>query len=408
MKQSIAAIGGLMFCFSLVSADGAAVDDRKTDAAGRLAAARELADRLIIVDTHIDVPYRIYDHWADVTQATDGGDFDYPRGRAGGLDIPFMSIFVPWQSEADGTAFALANRLIDQVEAIAGRAPERFTIVGDPKQARAVVAAGRIALAMGMENGAPLAGSLDNLRHFQRRGIRYITLAHSRANHLADSSFDPAALWQGLSPFGRQVVAEMNRLGIMVDVSHLSDAAIAEVLEVSKAPVIASHSSARHFTPGWQRNISDELISGVAAGGGVIMINFGSTFISRTANDYFTRFAAARDALKEQLGVSDDDEPRIAAFIAAYHEKFPFPYATVEDVADHIDHVVKVAGVDHVGLGSDFDGVGDSLPIGLKDVSMYPNLIAILLERGYRESDLEKILGGNLLRVWETVARQAR
>ncbi len=404
MRRSIAVTGT---CLALVWALFSNISYAKDEAAEHLAAAQSLAKRLLIVDTHIDVPYRIYDHWADVTAATSGGDFDYPRARAGGLDIPFMSIFVPWQNEADGAAFALANRLIDQVEAIAGRAPERFAVVYDPQQARAAATAGRIALAMGMENGAPVAGSLDNLRHFYRRGIRYITLTHAKSNHIADSSYDPVPLWQGLSPFGRQVVAEMNRLGIMVDVSHLSDPAIVEVLQVSAAPVIASHSSARHFTPGWQRNISDELISGVAAGGGVIMINFGSTFIKQQTNEYYTRFAVARDALKAQLGVEDDDEPRVAAFTADYREKFPFPYATVEDVADHIDHVVKIAGIDYVGLGSDFDGVGDSLPSDLKDVSMYPNLIAVLLARGYRENDLEKILGGNLLRVWETVTRQA-
>jgi membrane dipeptidase len=260
-----------------------------------------------------------------------------------------------------------------------------------------------------MENGAPLQGSLEKLRHFHARGVRYITLAHSDSNHISDSSYDAVRLWHGLSPFGREVVAEMNRLGVMVDISHLSDKAAYEVLALSKAPVIASHSSARHFVtnePVFERNMDDELIKALAANGGVIMINFGSSFVTTAANEYRNSYRPAAAAYAQRNGLRPGD-PRIAQFEKDYRSKHPFPFATVSDVADHVDHVVKLVGINHVGIGSDYDGVGDSLPVGLKDVSTYPNLVAELLRRGYGEADIEKVLGANLMRVWKAVERTA-
>ncbi|GAB4191671.1 MAG: dipeptidase [Wenzhouxiangellaceae bacterium] len=390
----------MRYCFALLLLSTQALADDWLDRA------KNLSQRFIIADTHIDVPYRIYDEWQDVVGETTM-DFDYPRAKAGGLNLPFMSIYLPWSSEVDGTAFALANRLIDQVEAIAYRAPDRFGIPYSAAQAEALIKSGRIALAMGMENGAAINGKLENLRHFHRRGIRYITLAHSRSNHISDSSYDSTRLWDGLSPFGVKLVRAMNQTGVMVDVSHISDAAFWDVMEVSSAPVIASHSSLRHFVPDWERNMSDEMVQALAKNGGVIMINFGSTFLTAAANKNHTTYAAARSGLMEQLGTDDQDDPRVQAFTEQYRSQTPFEYATVAAVADHIDHVVELVGVDYVGLGSDFDGVGDSLPIGLKDVSMYPNLIALLLKRGYAEGDIEKILGGNLMRVWKQVEAEA-
>ena len=260
-----------------------------------------------------------------------------------------------------------------------------------------------MSLPMGMENGSPLEGDLSNLAHFHARGIRYITLTHGLSNHLSDSSYDESRQWNGLSEFGVEVVGEMNRLGIMVDVSHLSDDAFWQVLDVSATPVIASHSSARHFTPGWERNMSDDMIRALAQKGGVIMINFGSAFISEAARQYSVeRWPASRAFIKEHSGLSREEAQ--AQFAAAWEaEHGPMPYASLEDVLDHFDHVVALVGVDHVGIGSDYDGVGDSLPTGLKDVSAYPNLVEGLLRRGYREADIRKILGENLLRVWQAV-----
>ncbi|NIM71134.1 MAG: membrane dipeptidase [Xanthomonadales bacterium] len=368
--------------------------------------ARELARRHLVVDTHIDVPYRINDAWVDVTQETEGGDFDLPRARQGGLDLPFMSIYTPVEAARDGRSFQLANQLIDQVEAMQARAPDQLVLVRTPAEAERAVQAGKRALAMGMENGSPLAGQLGRVAWFRARGISYITLAHSESNDIADSSYDRNRPWQGLSPFGREVVREMNRVGIMVDVSHLSDAAFWQVMEVSEAPVIASHSSARHFTPGFERNMSDEMIAALAANGGVIQINFGSPFIAREPNAWTLTYKPLRDAFIQEHG-HPPDGAEAKRHQLEYRAEHPFPYASLEDVLDHFDHVVQLTSVDHVGIGSDFDGVGDSLPVGLKDVSAYPNLVAGLLRRGYSEADIVKILGGNLMRVWRAVLEHA-
>jgi membrane dipeptidase len=366
----------------------------------------KLVKKYPIVDTHIDVPYRLHAVWEDVTQATAEGEFDYPRAVAGGLNVPFMSIYTPATSEADGSAYSLANILIDQVEAIVQRGPDKFAIATSTGEVKAHMREGKIALALGMENGAPIQGDIDKLRHFYQRGVRYITLAHSLSNHISDSSYDKVRLWQGLSPFGVEVVDTMNKLGMMVDISHLSDQAAYEVLELSRAPVIASHSSARYFVPEFERNMEDEMIEALAANGGVIMINFGSSFVTKTANDYRKLYRPAATAFAEQRALKRGD-PEMLQFQKDYRSKHPYPYATVSDVADHFDHVVKLVGVEHVGIGSDFDGVGDSLPSGLKDVSQYPNLVAELLRRGYSEADVGQILGGNFLRVWKAVEAEA-
>jgi len=364
---------------------------------------RELAQSALIVDSHVDVPYRIHAQWDDVTRATDGGNFDAPRARAGGLNAPFMSIYLPWHTEHDGTATALANALIDQVEAIAARDPDNFTVAHSSAEVRQAFKDGKIALPMGMENGAAIQGDLDLLEHFHRRGIRYITLTHSRANHIADSSYDPVAMWQGLSPFGAELVSAMNDIGMIVDISHVSDAAFYQALAISRAPLVATHSSARHFTPGFERNMSDDMIKALADKGGIIMINFGSSFLTEAANQWQQTFSAARENLMSQIGTDDDDDPRVQAFSAAYLSKHPYPYASASDVADHIDHVVKLVGIDHVGIGSDFDGVGDSLPEDLQDVSTFPTLIAELLRRDYSEADIRKVLGENFMRVWQRI-----
>ncbi len=356
-----------------------------------------------LVDTHIDAPYRIVDGWVDVTKAIEGGDFDYVRARRGGLDIVFMSIYTPAKAEADGTAFQLANQLIDHVEAIEARSGGRMTVKHSINERKNQ---GPVQMALGMENGAPIEGDLEKLRHFHQRGIRYITLAHSKSNHISDSSYDENRQWNGLSPFGKQLVAEMNRLGIMIDISHVSDDAFYQVIELSQSPVIASHSSARRFTPGWERNMSDDMIKKLAENGGVIQINFGSGFITEAAREWRLAFDAERG---EYLRVNrwDTGSDAAAEFQKAYREEHPYPYASVQQVADHFDHVIDLVGPDHVGIGSDFDGVGDSLPEGLKDVSQYHNLVAEFLRRDYSETDIKKILGGNLLRVWQQVEDKA-
>lgn len=373
----------------------------------------ELAHRFIIADGHVDLPYRLKvknfrlaKEFIGIPVQTNEGDFDFVRAKEGGLDAPFMSIYIP--SSLDGTpeAMLLVDSLIDMVNGIIEAHPGKFAPGLSPDQVEANFAAGKISLPLGMENGSPIQ-KLADVAYIQQRGIRYVTLTHAKDNQICDSSYDTLRTWNGLSPFGRQVVEEMNRQGIMVDISHVSDAAFYQAIGITKAPVIASHSSCRKFTPGFQRNMDDFMIQSLGRNGGVIMINFGTDFLDG-------QISKNRDEMREKLngmlaekGLSNDDEaakPVIEAFKKEYEKPL---FSDAAQVADHIDHVVKLAGINHVGLGSDFDGVGDSLPTGLKDVAGYPNLIYELLKRGYSESDIEKICYRNLARVWREVERVA-
>ncbi|SHM62362.1 membrane dipeptidase [Cyclobacterium lianum] len=371
--------------------------------------ARDLAQNTIMVDGHVDLPYRmkvggftLQREILNVAERTEGGNFDFPRSREGGLDAPFMSIYIPSRYQEMGGAKALADSLILMTERLTTTWPDKFALAYGPDEIKKNFEAGKISLPMGMENGAPIEDDLDNIGYFYDRGIRYITLTHGKDNLIGDSSYDTTYTHGGLSEFGVEVVKEMNRTGIMVDISHVSDDTFYDVLEVSQVPVIASHSSARHFTPGFERNMADEMIKKLAENGGVIMINFGGSFIDqdfREGND------AAREHIVNWLAENElsRNDPEAQEYIADYvAENNPFP--SVQRVADHFDHIVELVGTDHLGFGSDFDGVGDTLPNGLKDVSMYPNLIAELLKRGYSKEEIEKFCYKNIFRVWEEVA----
>ncbi|MFQ5718376.1 MAG: dipeptidase [Acidobacteriota bacterium] len=397
---------------ALVAASGVACGDAASDHAADAATdelashADRLAHEIAIVDTHIDVPYRLQEKMEDISRRTESGDFDYPRARKGGLDAAFMSIYIPASYQETGGAGDLADDLIDMVEGFERDHPDKFGIARSPADVRTLRKEGRVALPMGMENGAPIE-TLAALAHFQQRGIRYITLTHAENNQICDSSYADGETWHGLSPFGRQVVAEMNRLGIMIDISHVSDKTFDAVISLSQAPPIASHSSCRAFTPGWQRNMDDRMIRDLAAKGGVIQINFGSAFLRADAQEQSTVYHDALDAFLADNDLERTD-PRAVDWETAYWRDHARIYADVSDVADHIEHVIELVGVDHVGLGSDFDGVGDSLPTSLKDVSAYPNLIRELLRRGHTDDEIARICGGNLLRVWEKVEAVAR
>ena len=374
------------------------------------ARAERMAQEMLIVDTHVDLPYRLkaLGTEVDITQRQEEGDFDVVRAREGGLDAPFMSIYIPAEHQETGDAKVVADDLIDMVGDFAVKWPDQIVIANSPDEVEAAKAAGKLALPLGMENGAPVGDDLANVQYFYDRGIRYITLTHSKNNQICDSSYEEPdeRTWNGLSPFGREVVAEMNRVGMLVDISHVSDAAFFQVMEIARAPAIATHSSARHFTPGFERNMSDEMIQALAENGGVIHINFGSSFLTEEANSYGDTH---RPVIREYLETNNLEwgSPEAEAWMAEYRQQNPYPYATVDDVVAHIDHVVKLVGIDHVGLGSDYDGVGDTLPEGLKDASTFPNLIAALLDKGYTEEDIEKILSGNLMRVWREVEKVA-
>ena len=400
MTNRIAAIAASTL---LLSACGQSANTPTNEAPDLAAEARRIADSSIIVDTHIDVPMHLLEKGGDVSMAIEGRDFDYPRAVAGGLNSAFMSIYTDPDLEAEGGSRELAEQLIDLVDVTAKASPGKFAIATSPDDVRKHFEAGLISLPMGLENGSPIEGDLANIKYFYDRGVRYITLTHGLSNHISDSSYDENHQWNGLSEFGVEVVREMNRLGIMVDISHVSDEAFWQAMDIAAAPAIASHSSARHFTPGFERNMNDDMIKRLAENGGVIQINFGSSFVTSEARLYASVLSDRRDVYKAAHPDASYEE-RKAAVDPGFEEKYgPYPFATTADILDHIDHVVALTSIENVGIGSDFDGVGDSLPIGLKDVSSYPNLIEGLLERGYSEPDIRKILGENLLRVWSEV-----
>ena len=366
--------------------------------------AEELAQKYMIIDTHLDVPYRLKKKMEDISERTTGGDFDYPRAKKGGLDVAFMAVYVPAEYEGTGNAYKFADETIDMVEGFSRTWPGKFVMARSVADVKKQFGHGSISLAMGIENGSCLEGNLANLKHFHDRGVRYITLAHSKANHICDSSFDPERKWNGLSPFGEKVVSEMNRLGIMVDVSHVSDDTFYQIIKLSKAPVVATHSSCRHFIPGFERNMSDDMIKLLAKKGGVIQINFGAMFISNQIRQQWEDLQKSLDEYIETHNLKGQEK-------ADYTEKFkrehPLQRVNVSEVATHIEHVIELVGIDYVGLGSDYDGVGDNLPEGLEDASCYPNLIYELLKIGRTEEDIRKICSGNFLRVWSEVERIA-
>jgi membrane dipeptidase len=376
--------------------------------------ADEYAQKYIITDGHVDLPYRLKvknfqmtREYLGIPAQSQEGDFDYVRAKKGGLDAPFMSIYIPASYQLNGQAKVFADSLINLVRGVAQTSPDKFRVAVSPDEVEANTRQGLISLPMGMENGAPIMDNLNNVRYFYDRGIRYITLTHSKDNQICDSSYDTTQTWHGLSSFGEKVVMEMNRVGIMVDVSHVSDSTFYDVMKITKVPVIASHSSCRYFTPGWQRNMNDDMLKALAKNGGVIQINFGSTFLDSKVKAYNDKKRVEYLDLLKNKGLKPQDEAA-KPIEEEFKRKNPNLYADVKTVADHIDHVVKLAGIDHVGIGSDFDGVGDSLPTGLKDVSQYPNLIYELLKRGYKEEDIAKICYQNVFRVWRATERYAK
>ncbi|MGR3812211.1 dipeptidase [Jiulongibacter sp. NS-SX5] len=367
--------------------------------------ATELAHKYIITDGHVDLPYRLKvrnfqltKEYVGIPISSENGDFDFERAKEGGLDAPFMSIYIPAKYDQPGGK-ALADSLIDMVEYIAKQNKKYFQVAHTPDDVKKAFKKGKVALPMGMENGSPI-GSLEDVGYFRDRGISYITLTHSKVNQLGDSSYDTTRTWNGLSPFGAEVVQKMAEEGIMIDISHVSDSTFYDVMDITPIPVIASHSSLRHYTPDFERNMTDEMLLKIKENKGVVMINFGSTFIDGSIVEVRNELRKEMMAmLKEKdLGFRD---PEAQELIKEFGQQHPEMYSDVDMVVNHIDRVVQIAGIDHVGFGSDFDGVGDSLPTGLKDVSDYPNILKLLLEKGYSESDIEKVCSGNLFRVWQ-------
>jgi membrane dipeptidase len=361
----------------------------------------------ILMDTHNDVTSRTVAGF-DIGERTDRGHTDVARLREGGVGAQFFAVFVAASYTKDNRSAHRALEMIDTVRHdIVERYPTEFQFATTAAQIEQAHSSGKIAALTGIEGGHAIEDSLRLLRDFYDLGVRYMTLTHVNTNDWADSSGDmddpKVQHHNGLTPFGKDVVREMNRLGMMVDISHVSDKTFWDALETSSAPIIASHSSARAIS-NIPRNMTDEMIVALAKKGGVVQINLGCDFLSQKSADAAAplreKFRALMASPEGQKLSQDELRKRFAA------EQEGMPRATLDDVVAHIDHIVRIAGVDAAGIGSDFDGVGCT-PSGLDDVSKFPNLTRALLENGYSEGDIRKIYGGNLLRAMRAV-EQAR
>jgi membrane dipeptidase len=367
----------------------------------------EVHARAIVVDTHDDTTQRLlFEKGFDIGVRHENGNVDIPRMREGGLDALFFSIWVP--SDVTGPpAVKRALQLIDRVHEAVRTHPDDLVLATTAAEIRRAAAERKIAALMGMEGGHMIDDDLGTLRDYARLGVRYLTLSHFKNNNWADSSTDRPA-HNGLTDFGKDVVRELNRLGMMVDISHVSDKTFADVLEITSVPVIASHSSCRAIA-NHPRNMTDDMMRALAKNGGVIMINYEVSFLSeenRLASEKAGGVVAALDLMSKKCGGDEACSTlETARLTREAMDKGTLPAVSWEKIVEHIDHAVKVAGVDHVGLGSDFDGA--TMPIGMEDASKLPKLTTALLARGYSAADVEKILGRNILRVMEQVEKGA-
>ena len=355
---------------------------------------------MFVLDSHCDTPSQIY-RLTDIGRRNTRGHVDFPRMKEGGVDGAFFALYVPpGLSPAESTSYAL--ELFATLEDAVYENPDKAAFASSPEEAYANKAKGLTSVFVGIENGSAIQKSLPLLRHFYRMGVRYMTLCHSKDNEICDSCAD-GHRWGGLSEFGKETVREMNRLGMMIDVSHISDRAFHDVISCSSSPVIASHSCCRALSD-HPRNMTDDMLRALAANGGVIQINFYPVFLD-----------AGFARILEESGLEETGDAVEAAFIAdpsdnakreAWYDIMDrlaaLPRPSYKKIADHLDHAVSVAGIDHVGLGSDFDGIAVT-PSGMDSVADFSLIFKELRERGYSDRDIEKIAGGNFMRVFSAV-----
>ena len=371
-----------------------------------LARARTLHAQSLLIDGHNDYPWALREHdpsrnldTLDIHKAQPSIMTDIPRLKAGGVGGQFWSVYVPVELQGQAAVTATLEQ-IDIVHRMMRKYPEAFELALTAADIERIHKSGKIASLIGMEGGHSIDNSLAALRMFYRLGARYMTLTHTANTPWADSANGPAE-HHGLTPFGEEVVREMNRLGMLVDLSHVSPETMAAALRVTQAPVIFSHSDARALND-HIRNVPDDILQQLPKNGGVIMVTFVPGFVSPKVNDWNKQQTTEEDRLKK----INPDPVTVKKGVDAWTAAHPMPDATIAEVADHIDHIRKVAGIDHIGIGSDFDGITQTIP-ELDDVSKYPNLTAELLTRGYSTADVQKILGGNVMRVFreaETVS----
>lgn len=371
--------------------------------------------KVLTLDTHADTPLRMIEPGFRMSDRHDpnetGSKVDYPRMIEGGLDAIFFAAFVAQDIRNDKGNFRAKNLCVQMIDSILSSIKQNSDVVGlalNPEDAYSLEKQGKRAIYIGIENGYPIGGDLSNIETYYKKGVRYITLVHSSNNDLADSATDPAGPeHNGISEFGSKVVKEMNRLGIMVDVSHGSDAVFYDAIKISKAPIIATHSNARSVT-NHKRNMTDDMLKLIAKNGGVVQL----TMLSNYLRDPVPNITAEK--LKKELlssikpidQMTTLEKETMRKRLNEIDDKYPIAPANLKNVVDHIDHIVNVAGIDHVGIGCDFDGGGGI--DGVFDVSQVMNITIELVKRGYNEDQIAKIWGGNLIRVFSEVQTIAR
>jgi len=364
--------------------------------------AQRIQSSVLGVDTHNDTIQRVMYENADLGKRSTDGTIDFPRLREGGIHVPFFALWVPtYYKGSEAVRRTLDFR--DAVERVLDRYPDQIELATSAREIERIIAQKKLAAVLTIEGGHQIDNDLAVLRMYRRLGVLSMTLTHFRSNDWADSSTGKQE-HNGLTEFGKQVVHEMNRIGMIVDVSHVSDKTFYDVLQVTAKPVIASHSSCRSISD-VPRNMTDAMMRALAKNGGVVGVAFPASFLNQKDADSLKEYIAHENALEPKLAGAELDQfaAKEGAASGEWHPRVG--NATVEDAAECIDHVVKIAGIDHVGIGGDFDG-DDMLPRDLEDVSKMPNLTAALLKRGYKESDIRKIMGENVMRVLRDVVGQ--
>ncbi|MBD2751615.1 dipeptidase [Spirosoma validum] len=383
--------------------------------------AHKIHEKAFTIDTHADTPMLLSRGNFDVTKDNDprtsNSKVDYPRMRRGGLDAIFWAVYLgqgPRTPEGHETAKKKAMGIFDAIDVTLKKTASEAALATTPEEAYQINKTGKRVIFLGVENGYPMGHDITLLKQFYDKGARYMTLCHSSNNDICDSSTDPkGAEYQGLSPLGEQVVGEMNRLGMMIDVSHVSDSTFYDVVRLSKVPIIASHSGAKAICD-HPRNLTDDMLKALAKNGGVVQLNLLSDYVKTIPAS--PEREAAQKAMMEKWGVKDrrsmmgamsklseDDQKKLREEFMDINKKYPVQLATVKDAVDHIDHMVKLIGIDHVGMGADFDGGGALADCF--DVSQYENFTVEFLRRGYSKKDIEKIWGGNFFRVMKAVEK---
>ena len=362
--------------------------------------ALKICQNNIILDSHIDWPEFILDNPEDISMQTANGDFDLVRAGKGGLDAALSVVYISPDFDVD-KGRKMVDSMLKLIRYYPDAYPDKFVLALTPADVKRNFDKKQFSLIPCLENGSPIGNDLQYLKYLKNQGIVYITLCHSKTNQISDSNFDTDRRWNGLSPSGVEIIKEMNRLGIMIDISHSSDSSVSQAVRLSDAPIIASHSSCRYFVPGFERNLPDNLIKAIAKKKGVIMVNFCTQFLDSVCKNNTAEIQKL--LISKNLSYNSKEGNDLIMEYGKTHRLV----CDSKMLVDHIEHIIKVAGIDYVGLGSDFDGIGPLKPTDVPDVSGYPVIVSELLKRDYTEKDIAKILSGNFLRVWNDVLKIA-